>query len=185
MRSFIALELSDEARGELSRITEALKEANADVKWMRPGSVHLTLKFLGYVPEEKIGGIAERLKEIARAASSFDIVLDGIGVFPGWNYPRVLWIGVGEGRERVKNLAVQVEKAMALEGFEKEKRPFSSHLTIGRIKRAKNKDELGRIASAIEVRPERSHISKITLFKSDLTSKGAIYSSLATADFAG
>jgi 2'-5' RNA ligase len=183
IRSFIALELSDEVRGELSRILGLLKEANADVKWVRPESVHLTLKFLGYVPEGRIASLAQKLKEIAQSASPFEIVLDGIGIFPDWSHARVLWIGVGEGSDRVKDLASRVEEAMALEGFEKEKRSFSSHLTLGRIRGAKNKDELRKIASSIEVKPLKSHIPRIVLFKSVLTPKGAVYSPLSAAEF--
>ncbi len=185
IRSFIALELSDETRSELSRIIDSLKEADADVKWVRPGSVHLTLKFLGHVPEEKIGALAQRLKEIARSASPFEIALGGIGVFPGWNHPRVLWVGVGEGDDQVKDLASRAEEAMALEGFEKEKRAFSSHLTLGRVRRAKNKDELERLARSIKVKPARTSVSRIVLFKSVLTPKGAVYSPLAIAELAG
>ncbi len=185
VRSFIAVELSDEARAELSRITDVLKDANADVKWIAPGSIHLTLKFLGYIPEEMVPTLAERLKEIARAASPFEIVLEGMGVFPGWNYARVLWVGLGEGKDHAKDLAGRVEEAMAGEGFEKEKRPFSPHLTLGRIRGPKNKDELKRLACSMTVNPASSHISRIVLFRSVLTPKGAVYTPLDIADFKG
>jgi 2'-5' RNA ligase len=183
IRTFIALELSDETRAELARIEEILKKAEANVKWMNPGSIHLTLKFLGYIPEEKVTAISEKLKKIADQSSPFDIALSGIGVFPAWNRARVLWVGAGKGSEEVKALAGQVEEAMSREGFEKEKRSFKSHLTLGRIRSPKNKERLEKEALSVEVKPASSHISKIVLFKSDLSPKGAVYTPLFEVEF--
>ena len=183
IRSFIALEISDEAREELARIEDKLKEAGADVKWIRPESIHLTLKFLGYITEEKVASITKRLGRIASGASPFDAVLSEIGVFPKWRYARVLWIGIEEGKEKVKALAGMVEEAMEEEGFEKEKRSFKSHITIGRIRTSKKLEKLEKEAGKIKVNPAVSHITKVVLFKSDLTPRGAIYTPLATADF--
>jgi 2'-5' RNA ligase len=185
VRSFIALELSDEARVELARIEEALKKSDANVKWVKPESVHLTLKFLGYIDEEKIAPISEKIEKIASGISPFDIALSGIGVFPSWRQARVIWVGIEEGAENVKTLAGQVEEAMAREGFEKEERSFRSHLTLGRVRSPKNKEKLEKEALSIEVKPAKSHISKIILFKSDLSQKGAVYTPLFTADLSG
>lgn len=184
VRAFIALELSDEAREEFSRITGILEEAKADVKWVKPASIHLTLKFLGYVNEEKIASISERLKDIVSGAVPFDVVLEGIGVFPKWDYVKVLWVGLAEGSARVKELALKTEQVMQAEGFEKEKREYSPHLTLGRIRSAKNKKELRNQAETIKVKPVKSHISRIILFKSELSPEGAVYSELASVDFA-
>ncbi len=185
IRSFIALELSDEVLEELERIEAILKEAGADVKWVKPGSIHLTLKFLGNITEEQIPRITERLKEIAFAVPPFDMALDGIGVFPKWSYAKVLWVGAGKGADTVGDLAAQVEEAMAEEGFEKEDRPFSAHLTLGRIRTSKNKGKLRELAGSVDVRPAVSHISRIVLFRSDLSPKGAVYTYLSTAELSG
>lgn len=183
IRSFIALELFDEAHAELSRIIESLKKAGADVKWVNAKAIHLTLKFLGSVPEEKIAKIGERIGKIAKNQTPFDIVLKDIGVFPNWDYARVLWVGLeSEGANRVKEIANEVETAMTSEGFEKEKRAFSPHLTIGRIRSAKNKKELEQTSLSVKVQPISSHISKIILFKSQLTPNGSIYTPLHVAE---
>ena len=137
IRSFIALELSGQVREELARIIGILKGSGADVKWMKPGSIHLTLKFLGNIPPEKAHEISDRLKDIAVNARPYSLTLDGIGVFPGWGYARVIWVGIGEGSLETSRLAGEIDKAMVEEGFEKEKRAFSPHLTLGRIRRAK------------------------------------------------
>jgi 2'-5' RNA ligase len=185
IRTFIALELSDESREEFARIAGILMEAKADVKWVKPASIHLTLKFLGYVDEGKITRISERLKDIVSGVEPFDVILEGIGVFPKWDYVKVLWVGLGEGAARVKELALRTEEVMQHEGFEKEKREYSPHLTLGRIRSAKNKKELRKQAETVEVKPVTSHISRIILFKSELSPEGAVYTELASVAFAG
>jgi 2'-5' RNA ligase len=185
IRTFIALELSDEAREEFARITGILEESNADVKWVKPGAIHLTLKFLGYMEEDKVVRISEKLKDIALGVAPFDVVLEGIGVFPKWDYVKVIWVGLGEGADKVKELALKTEEAMQAESFEKEKREYSPHLTLGRIRSAKNKNELKKQAETVKVEPVLNHISKILLFKSELSSQGAVYTPLATAELEG
>ncbi len=185
IRSFIAIEFSDEARNEISRIEELLKKADADVKWVAPGSVHMTLKFLGSVPEEKIPCISGRLKDMASEIPAFDISLEDVGVFPKWEHIKVLWIGIGQSSERVRDLAERVEQVMAQEGFDRESRAFRSHLTIGRVRSAKNRDKIREIAGSIKVRPVSCRISRVALFKSDLLKSGAVHSRLSVFDLKG
>ncbi len=184
-RSFIALEFSNEARAEFSRIEGVLRKADANVKWVDPGSMHLTIKFLGNVPEEQIPSISDRLEKIASETASFDVSLESLGVFPKWEYVRVLWIGIGEGGGRVKALAEHVEEAMFQEGFSKEKRSFSPHVTIGRARSSKNKEKLKEIAASIEVNPVPIHISRVVLFKSEFSSTGAVHTPLSVLGFSG
>ena len=185
IRTFIALEISDKVRDELSRIESMLKKVDANVKWVKPDSVHLTLKFLGYIDEEKVQVISKHLENIASGSHPFKMVLEKIGVFPHWNYPKVVWVGISEVAGEAKEIAAMVDEAMAGEGFEKEKRPFSPHLTIGRVRGPQNKLELQKAADSVEVQPTSSDITKIVLFKSDLTREGAVYTPLYTANLAG
>ncbi len=179
MRCFIALEISQKNRDEFSRITAILKASGAAVKWVAPKKIHLTLKFLGDVPKNKISAVTDKLKNIAAATPSFCITPAGIGVFPGWSRPRAVWVGVGPGDAAVKNLAAQVENAMKKEGFKKSDNPFSPHFTLGRIKTAKKTFLIKKAANAITVTPIPVRISEIILFKSDLTPTGAIYTPLS------
>ncbi len=185
IRSFIALDLSDEAREELARIIKELKRSDANVKWVRPESIHLTLKFLGYIREEQIDPISKRIEKIAEGISPFDINLERIGVFPGWTRPRVVWVGTGGYTDKVKALSKRIEDEMEEEGFEKEKRDFKAHLTVGRVRSLKNKEHLEKEAHSLDVKPAKSHISKIILFQSKLTPEGAIYTPLASHDLTG
>jgi 2'-5' RNA ligase len=185
IRSFIAIELSSGAKEEVSRVLEELKKAKADVKWVKPNAVHLTLKFLGYVPEEKIPKIKECLEEVCRNFSPFDIALGGIGTFPFWTRPKVLWIGIGEGKEKVKSLAKEIEKVMTPEGFEKSSLGFKAHITAGRIKPPGKIKHLQKISNDIQIEQIASHIDKVILYKSDLTSEGAIHTPLAKIKLTG
>ena len=182
-RSFIALEISDEARTELVRVEKELKASNADVKWVAPASMHLTLRFLGNIPEKNIPALSLRLDEIASVNIAFDAALHDLGVFPKWDYPRVVWVGLSEGADRMKVIASMVGDAMAAEGFPEEDRKFSPHITIGRVRTWKNRDRLKKIAADISIIPVRMRISRVVLFRSELTTKGSVYTPLHAADF--
>jgi 2'-5' RNA ligase len=184
-RSFIALEFSDEVKNEFTRVEKLFKASDADVKWVDPLMAHLTLKFLGDITNDQIDSISARLQEVASHFTPFGIKLEGAGSFPKWDFPRVVWIGIGEGGEAIKKVAQEVEDAMVEEGFERENRAFSPHITIGRVKSPKNKDKLKNIASKVEVNPVFCDISRIVLFKSELLRTGAVYSELAAFPFIG
>ena len=185
MRVFIAVELSKEAKEELSRVIDVLRSSGADAKWVRPEAMHLTLKFLGDVSENSVEKIKPLLQEIARKTGPFDLILDGIGVFPDWRNVKVIWAGISEGADKAEILAKAVEGAMAGIGFEKETRPFRPHLTLGRIKGARKKDELKKAAQGLAVKTAKSFVSEIVMFRSDLTSEGAIHTPLASFKLAG
>lgn len=183
IRAFIAFEISDEARTEISRVEKGLKASEADVKWVAPASMHLTLKFLGNVVEESLPRLSGQLDGIAAVSAAFDAVLHDLGVFPGWDHPKVVWVGLSEGAARMTEVASMVEEAMEIEGFAKEGRRFSPHITIGRVRTLKNKDKLRKIAADTRINPACSRISRIVLFKSELTPKGSVYTPLHAAEF--
>lgn len=176
MRAFIAVEISERARTEVARLQERLRAAGADVKWVDPENLHLTLKFLGEVPEEKIPALTESLGRTAAEISPFSFSLQGVGAFPGMEHPRVIWVGIGEGNDRLAKLGIAVEKTCAGLGFPAEERPFSPHLTIGRVRSGK---ELSRLAKQMEkvkfraTEPEQAEW--IVLLESTLGSGGPVY----------
>lgn len=179
IRTFIALELSPEVKKEISRIIGELKKSDAEVKWVRPETVHLTLIFLGEVPLETLEKVKGRLGEIAKGTKGFDIALNALGTFPNWDRAKVIWVGTSQGSETANDLAETVKRAMQEEGFEREIRAFKSHLTLGRIRGSKNKGKLEEISSKLDVKPISTHISSIVLFKSELTSRGAIHTPIS------
>jgi len=184
MRTFIAIELPQEIKAILAGFQEKLKASGADVKWVTPESIHLTLKFLGDANDKKIGPIMEALEEVARKKAGFTIRISSLGAFPGLNSIRVIWAGITQGDDAACQIAEDLEDRIAAIGIPKEKRPFSSHITIGRTRSNLNLDKLaigietlGKTLAGINL---KFSVNKITLFKSTLTSGGPVYEALKT-----
>ena len=187
MRTFIAIELSDEIKETLAQIQSHLKYSGADVKWVTPGNIHFTLKFLGEIDEKKCGDVKAILDEIAKSTKPFEISLKDIGAFPKIDYPRVIWVGLDKGAEESTELAGKIDETLLKLDFAKESRPFAAHLTIGRVRSAKNKEALKeKIGSCSFQLSAISHqlISSVILFHSKLTPTGSIYTKLHEAKFA-
>ncbi|MBU0567253.1 RNA 2',3'-cyclic phosphodiesterase [bacterium] len=179
IRTFIAIPLSGQIKEELSKLQEELKKSEAQVKWVSPEGIHLTLKFLGNVDEEKIREIEEAIAKKTKDCSPFLLSLGCLGVFPDFRRPRVVWVGVEEGASKVKELAKRIEKALLPLGAKKEDRPFSSHLTLGRVKGTKGIEKLKEILGCLKAKESGSlKVDRIEIIKSQLTPKGAIYTTL-------
>lgn len=176
MRAFLAIPFPVELRNRVGALQRALMRADADVRWIPPGNLHLTLKFLGEIGEEDPARISELLRpEIARYGP-LDLHFEGVGRFPKGGPPRVIWVGCGGEISKLSGLAQLAERAATLIGIPEEQRPFSPHLTIGRVKSGRNRDSLLRAmgARADEViGPLR--VDRVRLYRSTLTPKGAVH----------
>lgn len=179
MRAFIAIELPIEIKEALKKLQEELKKSGADVKWVAPENIHLTLKFLGEIDQKKSAEVIGIIREAAEDNGPFLIGFDSVGVFPKINFPRVIWVGIAQGDEETKKIAAELEEKLAAIGIAKEKRPFSSHITIGRVRSLKNKDglitKLDNLAGYFKDTKYQFKAAQITLFKSTLTPKGPLY----------
>jgi len=178
VRLFIAIELPLKIQKVLENIQEVLKKAKAGIKWVKPDNIHLTLKFLGYVESSQIEPIKDKMRFAGEEFSPFEISLaKDVGVFPKINYPRVIWVGIDKGEAKITNLQKRLEDEMDELGFEKEKREFTPHLTLGRVKSLKSEKEgLIQAIQSIHIDEEhRFNVSKLTLFKSILKQTGPIY----------
>lgn len=188
MRTFIAIDLSKENKSKLAKIQDQLIKSNADVKWVEIDNIHLTLKFLGEVTDEYAGKVKEALDKIANGFKPFEISLSGLGAFPKLDYPRVIWVGLEKGKKETEEIAKKLEEELSKLGFAKEDRPFSAHLTIGRVRSGKNKETLKKIIEALNrtpktVNPQR--VSQLVLYQSTLTPNGPIYTPLHSAILKG
>ena len=175
MRLFIAIELSEDIRGEIAQIQDRLKATPDKIKWVNPASIHLTLKFLGEVREETVEKILQVIEQITGKVSSFTLKIEGTGAFPNLASPRVIWIGVKD-IPSLSWLATELENALEKEGFSREKRKWMPHLTVGRVKVLEEKDKLRELI----LKEKRSKIGQmevkyVTLMQSHLTPKGPIY----------
>ena len=179
IRAFIAIELTDEVKDELAELQEVLKEPGADVKWVEKENMHLTLKFLGDASEEDLDRIKKALDLIAESNSPFHMHLSRIGAFPKPSFPRVLCVGMDKGKDELSKISKLLEDALSEMGFPKEEKPFSPHLTVGRVRSGQNKDRLiAKLEAAEFLSKFEVDVNKIVLFKSTLTSNGPIYEPL-------
>ena len=184
IRTFIAIELNSAIKDELAQLQENLKDSAADVKWVKPQNIHLTLKFLGYVEEEKIHKISSLLDYIASSYNSLEFSLFKVGCFPKIEYPKVVWVGIDKGCAVIEEIAKKLEEELQSLGFAKEKRSFSAHLTLGRVRSGKNRNTLVEKIKALEFNSSaQSLLHELVLFKSSLTPQGSIYTKLHTSKF--
>ena len=178
IRCFISVNLPDDAKTAIGSIITELKKTGADVKWVIAENIHLTLKFLGNTDESLIPGIAEALSKKLSLYNAFCIRIADVGCFPSEKRPRVIWVGIMDS-EMLTNIQKDVDAALTGFGFAPEVRPFSPHLTIGRVRSLKKAAELTKCFADLR-RPDvgRVEISAIHIMKSDLKPAGAEYSSL-------
>jgi RNA 2',3'-cyclic 3'-phosphodiesterase len=133
VRTFVAVFPPPAVRRALSDAALELPVAG-EVRWVRPENVHLTLKFLGDVPEDDLGRIAEALEQVSLRHGPFEAELSGFGAFPSARSARILWAGIGEGSEALRSLARDVDASLEPLGFEREDRAYVPHLTLGRAR---------------------------------------------------
>ena len=179
IRAFIAVPLPEALRREVSAIQTNLRTAASDIRWVDPANLHLTLKFLGSIEEEPLARLKEALQAAVRPISPFIFQLEGVGTFPRTSQPRVVWLGVSQGKEKLVEVAGVVEKTCVELGLPAQDRSFSPHLTLGRIQSKRKLEQLlERIKSVQLRRPPLAHARTLILFQSTLTPEGPIYNPL-------
>jgi RNA 2',3'-cyclic 3'-phosphodiesterase len=184
MRAFIAIDLAPEIKDGLRELVRTLKATRADVRWVEPDGMHLTLKFLGEIDAARADRVREVLAATALRHPAFPVRLEGTGAFPGDRAPRVFWAGVAAGPE-LAAFHMDLEAALAVEGFETEARDFRPHLTLGRVK---GPGRLGEAAAELDRRRTGSFgamtVRRIALFESRLGPGGASYRIVDEAELA-
>ncbi len=188
-RLFLAINLPAGVKKTLARLQDELARLGADVRWVRPEGIHLTLKFLGEVPESKIEQITQMAQKAVEESGlkSLRLGIKGLGTFPSGRSPRVVWVGLTGDLKELASLQNIIEEKMSLLGFEKEKRAFIPHITLGRVKSSRQKEALVKEIyrrREEEILPQGELVvSEIILYKSTLHPKGAIYSPLKCIPF--
>jgi 2'-5' RNA ligase len=186
LRAFIAIELPASLQQAIQMETASLHKAlgSSLVRWVPPQNVHLTLKFLGDISPANIELLMQMLTREADQCSTFDIQIVGIGSFPTQRRPRVIWVGLN-APSSLETLQRGIESAAARLGYSQEERPFSPHLTIGRVHQNLSTMDLQMVRAALEAAQVddmgTTTVKSIDLFKSDLQSTGSIYTKLFAA----
>ncbi|MFA6003273.1 MAG: RNA 2',3'-cyclic phosphodiesterase [Elusimicrobiota bacterium] len=167
VRLFIAVPVSEMVRSSAFRIMRELRGLGVEGKWTEPGNLHLTLRFLGSTSEDDIPGL-EALMLRAAQRPDFDIEFQGLGVFDSWDSPRVLWVGVGRGAGELKALAEAL-------GPDPGGRPFSAHLTLGRMRVTRDSGILERAAQSLEFAAIAQRVGGLVLYESRPGPGGSVY----------
>jgi len=185
VRAFIAIELNSKPLAALKNFQRQLQARLSDVpvRWTRPEQLHLTLKFLGHVPRERLADSAAALDRASIGIAPFQLALEGVGCFPHPQNPRVVWIGINGELPLLRRLQTQIDQQTKGIGDHSEERVFQPHLTIGRVKapgrQARDLGEFVQTASLPELGPWT--VREIHLIQSELSPDGARYTTLATA----
>jgi len=163
-------------------LSEALRRPGDGVSWVRPDNLHYTMRFIGDVGEDGARRIAEAAREAATGRAAFDAELGGLGAFPNPRRARVIWLGMTEGAEPLTALALALEEGLRKRGFEKADKPFSAHLTLGRV-RVPDRDWTEPLATAPAPGPgtTRFRVDRLCVVESQLSPKGSIYTVRAEA----
>ena len=183
IRSFIAIELPTELKQELARLESQLKAGNQPwVKWVKPDSIHLTLKFLGNIATDATATITRAIEEATRGIEPFRLEVKELGVFPNLKRVRVAWVGISGQVDKLSLLQKRLESQLTPLGFTAESRPFTPHLTLARLSERASPDEqqgFGRLIASTSFEGGDIEVKEISLMKSQLTRAGAIYSRIS------
>ena len=179
LRSFIAVPLAPALQDAVEEWQREFRATGADVRWVSGRQVHFTLKFLGEVAVATLAEVQQVCAAQARGTSPFELTLQGTGVFPHPRRPRVVWIGVAAGAPQLQELAAKQEAELVGLGFEREKKPYRAHLTLGRCRSQRGTPALlEALADRHDTVLGRMAVDHFTLMRSELTPHGAVYTVL-------
>lgn len=178
IRSFVAVDLDDSnVRERIVTAQRGLEQTNAQLKVVDPGIMHLTLRFLGEIPQTTVDGVKDALDEIR--FSPFDIEFSGMGVFPNLNRINVVWVGMKQGDEQLNEIFHQLEPKLRQLGLPPDNKGFSPHLTVARVRSAVNRVALADYVSKMrETEFGKMAVTAVRLKRSNLTPKGPIYTTI-------
>jgi len=193
-RTFIALKLNEALQRFLGEIISQISQELPDLRWVDPHGIHLTLAFLGELRDEQLVEVIHAAEEAAQKASAFEYRLKGLGIFGSPRQPRVIWMGVEDlPSGKVQGSPLQqvhhvLSRELELRGFEAEKRPFSPHLTLARIKQQLSPDTQQRLQRVLHSRLAGSssavyQVNNLCVMKSELSRAGAKYTCLKESSF--
>ncbi len=183
VRTFLAIDLPLDLKRELSNLRKVALPEDNKLKWVEEENFHLTLKFLGNIPESLIEKIYKSCVKVCEEFSSFPLELGEVGVFPEKGIPRVIWIGIEKAQDQLLSLYKGIEKALKSLKLEKKKESFHPHITLIRVKEVKDPSALNVYlvklkSSALPLKGRAFLVKELTLFKSELSLKGPKYTPL-------
>ncbi len=184
MRAFIAIDIPEEVKAALSALQKSLASNLKDgVRWVDPYSTHLTVKFLGEIDRSLTANLEKGIQLALGSAEEIEVETSGLGVFPNARSPRVLWVGLKGNIQQLNMIQRRVDEELKGLGFPVEKRPFSPHLTLGRVNDRVSREVVARIGQTVADTPApevKFTVHTLSLMESKLTPKGAQYTKVFT-----
>jgi 2'-5' RNA ligase len=178
MRIFIGIKFDDSTREEIDRALKPFKKIAAPIKWVKTENIHLTLKFIGEVPPEKVTQVEKSLTQRDFNVGAFDLEIAGFGKFGRGSELNILWVGITKN-EKLEDIYWRIEDSLGAIGIPKEKRPFNPHLTVGRNKKRYNFEPIfERLQENTDTFVSKFRGKAFQIFKSELFSTGPVYSVL-------
>ena len=173
-------------RAELARLQIYLQNSRADVKWVEERNLHLTVRFLGELDDRRRTAVESAIQQMVTSLAPVTINCSDVGAFPSVSAPRVVWVGLIDDLDALSTLAAQVEAGVVQAGCSEADKPFSPHITIGRVRSPRGRSELVRALRGVSWIPtEPFTVDRLTLFRSELGSSGPTYSVLRTFPLSG
>ncbi len=184
VRTFLAIDLPNEVKDHLLTLQNSLKQAKADVRWVKKDLMHLTMRFLGEVAPDMLPMIGEAASIATNGLETFELKTSNLGVFPNLRRPRVIWVGLAGKINLLNLLKEKLDNNLLQIGFPKEDRPFSPHLTLGRIKSGKNISKLSQMIIeqdklSINQKIISFKVKELLVYKSVLSPSGPSYTILS------
>jgi RNA 2',3'-cyclic 3'-phosphodiesterase len=183
IRCFLAIDLPESLRPGLALVQGELKESHADVRWVPPGNIHITLKFFGNVTDAEVPAIINASREVAAEQAPLTLKVTGAGAFPNTRSPRVVWLGLGGDLVPLSQFFYRLEKALAALDYPPEGRAFNPHLTLGRVRSPEGRAQLSRALEKLVVDWPPFAVQEIILYQSVLSPKGSTYTPLEVIKF--
>ena len=178
IRAFIAIELPEETKKRLTELETRLQAKKYPAKWVLPGNMHLTLKFLGDIGPDSIPNIREVMEEAALYTAPFKLGVSGAGVFPNMRRIQIIWAGINGDLTNLAELQKKLDAGLEKLGFAPESRPFTAHLTLARMRDEASpaeRETAGKIIDATQFDASEFQVDAINLIKSELKREGPVY----------
>lgn len=185
MRLFVAIELNEAIKKELQAVQDQLAEFNRTVRWAKPEQIHLTLKFLGEVPDQDTEGICQAAEEVASQCPPFELRLAECGCFPPRGPVRIVHVAVEDGEQTLQHCRDLCEEAYEKLGFACEVRPFSPHLTIGRVREDRTRGQLRSAIERASCKQLVQSVNSLCVVQSQLHPQGARYANVVCHELTG
>jgi len=185
VRLFVAIELSTLAKTSLAAFQDRMSKRCSGVRWVKPEHLHLTVQFLGEVADERVGSIGKVVRSAGLRCKPIELRIVDCGCFPIQGAVRVVWSGVHEPTGRLLRCVDQVAAALENEGFARERRAYSPHITLGRVRHDRSAGKIREAIDRTDLRPIKQSIDTIALMSSLRSPSGATYTVVSRAKLAG